>query len=163
ELTPTDLRKTLSPATGTAETADRRVEHRHVVIDGSRRLLEIIEMPCRDGGTIGFALDRTEVEAAEAELRRHVSAHASVLEGIATAVAIKGADGRLRFFNSAFAALWGFEAEWLAAEPSFGDVLERLRERRRIPERSDFSAFKRERVGLFTSLIEPQQELMHLP
>jgi signal transduction histidine kinase len=160
ELAATDLRKTLSPAT---ETADRRAEHRHVVIDGSRRLLEITETPCRDGGTIGFALDRTEVEAAQAELQRHISAQAAVLEGIGTAVAIYGADRRLRFFNSAFAALWGLEAEWLAAEPSFGDVLERLRERRRIPERADFSAFKHERIGLFTSLIEPQQELMHLP
>jgi len=163
ELAATDLRKTLSPATGTADAADRRAEQRHIVIDGSRRLLEITEMPCRDGGTIGFALDRTEVEAAEAELRRHISAHAAVLEGIGTAVAIYGADRRLRFFNSAFAALWGLEPEWLAAEPSFDDILERLRERRLIPERADFSAFKHERIGLFTSLIEPQQELMHLP
>jgi len=163
ELAATDLRKTLSPATGTADAADRRAEQRHIVIDGSRRLLEITEMPCRDGGTIGFALDRTEVEAAEAELRRHISAHAAVLEGIGTAVAIYGADRRLRFFNSAFAALWGLEPEWLAAEPSFGDILERLRERRGIPERADFSAFKHERIGLFTSLIEPQDELMHLP
>ena len=163
ELAATGLRKTLSPAMGTAETADRHAEPCHVVIDGSRRLLEVTEMPCRDGGTIGFALDRTEVEVAEAELQRHISAHAAVLEGIGTAVAIYGADRRLRFFNSAFAALWGFEAEWLAAEPSFGDVLERLRERRCIPERADFSAFKHERIGLFTSLIEPRQELMHLP
>jgi nitrogen-specific signal transduction histidine kinase len=163
ELAPTDLRKTVSPATGTAEAADRRVENRHVVIDGSRRLLEITEMPCRDGGTISFALDRTEVEAVEAELQRHISAHAAVLEGLGTAIAIYGADRRLRFFNSAFAALWDLEPEWLAAEPSFGDILERLRERRRIPERADFSAFKHERIGLFTSLIEPQQELMHLP
>jgi signal transduction histidine kinase len=163
ELVATDLRKTLSPATGTVDATDRCAEQRHIVIDGSRRLLEITEIPCRDGGTIGFALDRTEVEAAEAELRRHISAHAAVLEGIGTAVAIYGADRRLRFFNSAFAALWGLEPEWLAAEPSFGDILEQLREHRRIPERADFGAFKRERIGLFTSLIEPQQELMHLP
>src|SRR5262249_43716306 len=63
----------------------------------------------------------------------------------------------------AFGALGGLDAEWLAAEPSFGDVLEQLRERRRIPERADFRAFKRERLQLFTSLIEAQQELMHLP
>ena len=44
-----------------------------------------------------------------------------------------------------------------------GDVLERLRERRRIPEHADFRAFKRQRLQLFTSLIHRQQELMHLP
>ena len=147
---------------GTAAT-DRRVEHRHVVINGARRLLEISELPGQDGATLGFALDRTEVEAAEAELQRHINAQAAVLEGIGAAVAIYGADKRLKFFNSAFAILWGLEPGWLAGEPSFGDVLERLREHRRIPERADFAAFKRERIGLFTSLIEPQNELMHLP
>ena len=86
-----------------------------------------------------------------------------MLESISAAVAIYGVDKRLKFFNAAFATLWGLETEWLAGEPSLGDVLERLRERRRIPERADFGAFKRERLQLFTSLIKPQQELMHLP
>jgi signal transduction histidine kinase len=143
--------------------ADRRGARRHVVIAGSRRLLDIIERPSGDGGAIGFAFDLTDLESAETELRRHVSAHAEVLEGIGAAVAIYSADQRLKFFNAGFAALWGLEAEWLAAEPSFGDVLERLRERRRIPEHADFRAFKRERLQLFTSLIHRQQELMHLP
>ena len=152
--------------TGSGQTMTGRAERpasRHTVIGGSRRLLDITELPCRDGGTIGFALDRTDVETAETELRRHVSAHAEVLENIGTAVAIYGADKRLKFFNAAFAALWGLDAEWLAAEPPFGDVLEQLRERRRVPERADFRAYKRERLQLFTSLIEPRQELMHLP
>jgi signal transduction histidine kinase len=142
---------------------DERRARGHVVIGGSRRLLDITELPDADGGAIGFALDRTDVEIAETGLRRHVSAHAEVLEGIGAAVAIYGADQRLKFFNTAFATLWGLEPEWLGAEPSFGDVLERLRERRRIPEHADFRAFKRERLQLFTSLIHRQQELMHLP
>ena len=136
---------------------------RHVVIGGSRRQLDIVERPCGDGGAIGFALDRTDVESAEIELRRQTRAHAEVLESIGAAVAIYGADQRLKFFNAAFAVLWGLEAEWLAADPSFGDVLERLRERRRIPEHADFRAFKRERLQLFTSLAHRQQELLHLP
>src|SRR5215472_900767 len=119
---------------------------RHVVVGGARRLLDIVELPCSDGGALGFALDRTDVEIAETELRRQVGAHAEVLESIGAAVAIYDADQRLKFFNAAFAELWGLEPEWLAGEPSFGDVLERLRERRRIPEHADFRAFKRERL-----------------
>jgi len=163
ELMPTTSRDQPTGRTGMATTADRREARRHVVIGGSRRLLDLIELPSSDGGTIGFALDRTDLETAETELRRHVGAHAEVLESIGAAVAIYGADQRLKFFNSAFTILWGLEAEWLAAEPSFGDVLERLRERRRIPEHADFRAFKRERLQLFTSLIHRQQELLHLP
>src|SRR5271155_680830 len=43
-------------------------ECQHIVIGGSRRLVEIDEMPCSTGGTIGFAYDRTDSEAAETEL-----------------------------------------------------------------------------------------------
>jgi signal transduction histidine kinase len=78
-------------------------------------------------------------------------------------VAIYGADKRLKFFNSAFAGLWGIETDWLASGPSLDELLERLRERRRIPELADFRSFKRQQMEMFTSLIEPQQELLHLP
>jgi len=138
-------------------------ERRHVVIGGSRRLFEIGEMACGIGGAIGFAVDRTDLETAEAELWRHINAHAEVLEGVGASIAIYGPDKRLRFFNTAFASMWGLAEDWLAAEPSFGEVLERLRERRRLPEVIDFRAFKCECLRMFTSLIEPQQELMHLP
>jgi signal transduction histidine kinase len=136
---------------------------RHVVIGGSRRLIEISEIDNEADGKIGFALDRTDQEAAEAELWRHINAHAQVLEGIRASVAIYGPDRRLKFCNSAFASMWGLAENWLAAEPSFEEVLEELRERRGLPEVVDFRAFKSERLSMFTSLIEPQQEMMHLP
>jgi signal transduction histidine kinase len=145
-------------AAGTPQT-----EQRHVVVAGSRRLLQIAEMPARSGGTIGLAIDRTDRENAESELARHVNAHGQVLESIHAAVAIYGADKRLTFFNSAFAELWGIEEDWLAGEPSLDELLEQLRERRRIPEYADFRAFRRQQLSMFTSLIEPQTELMHLP
>ena len=86
-----------------------------------------------------------------------------MLESIHAAVAIYGADRRLKFFNAAFARLWALEEGWLAGEPSLDELLERLRERRRLPEQADTRAFKREQMGLFTSLIEPESELLHLP
>jgi signal transduction histidine kinase len=133
------------------------------VIGGSRRLIEFGEVDCAADGKIGFALDRTDLEAAEAELWRHINAHAQVLEGIRASVAIYGPDRRLKFFNASFASMWGLAENWLNAEPSFEEVLERLRECRGLPEVADFRAFKSERLAMFTSLIEPQQEMMHLP
>jgi signal transduction histidine kinase len=149
-------------ATAAAEGAIRS-ERRHVVIAGSRRMLEITEAADRTSGTVGIAIDRTDYETAESELARHINAHGQVLESIHAAVAIYGADKRLKFFNSAFTALWGIEEEWLAGEPSLDELLERLRERRRVPEYADFRAFKRQQLDMFTSLIEPVQELIHLP
>src|ERR1700687_216067 len=91
-----------------------RSDRCHVVIAGSRRLLELIEAPDRSGGTIGVAIDHTDLETAEGELPRHVNAHGQVLETIQAAVAIYGPDKRLNFFNAPFARLWGIEEDWLA-------------------------------------------------
>ncbi|HEY3911866.1 MAG TPA: PAS-domain containing protein [Stellaceae bacterium] len=135
----------------------------HVVIGGQRRLLELHEASSADGETIGYAIDRSDVESAQSQLWRHLDAHADVLESVSAAIAIFGPDRRLTFFNTAFAALSGIEDAWLAAEPTLGEILERQRESRRLPEFADFRAFKRERCAMFTSLIEPRHELMHLP
>jgi len=163
ELSPESGREKARALARAAANGTIKSERRHIVIGGSRRLLEICELPDGAGGTIGFAVDRTDLESAESELVRHVNAHGQVLENIHAAVAIYGADKRLSFFNSAFARLWSVEEDWLAGHPSLDEVLERLRERRRIPEFADFRLFKRQQLGLFTSLIEPQHELMHLP
>jgi signal transduction histidine kinase len=139
-------------------------ESQHIVINGSRRLVEFTEVPLPgDGGLIGYARDYTDVESVQAELARHIAAHADVLENVATAIAIYGPETRLKFYNTAFSTLWRLEEEWLDTEPTLGEVLERLRERRRIPEYADFRAFKKQQLAMFTSLIEPDEALLHLP
>src|SRR6185437_11044138 len=144
-------------------TAIAQSESQHIVINGSRRLVEFTEAPLAAGGIVGYARDFTDLENVQAELARHIAAHADVLENVATAIAIYGPDTRLKFYNTAFSALWRLEEEWLAGEPTIGEILERLRERRRIPEYADFRAFKSQQLAMFTSLIEPQEELLHLP
>ena len=139
-------------------------ESHHIVVAGSRRLMEFTEAPLDGTGeVVGYAQDYTDLENIQAELARHIAAHADVLENVAVAIAIYGPDTRLTFFNTAFAGLWRLEGEWLLTEPTLDEVLERLRERRRIPEHADFRAFKRQQLAMFTSLIEPQEELLHLP
>ncbi|HVC55469.1 MAG TPA: ATP-binding protein [Stellaceae bacterium] len=154
---------TLALARAAAASGETGRERRHVVIAGARCLLELTEAPDPAGGTIGFAIDHTDLERAENEMARHVNAHGQVLESIHAAVAIYGPDKRLNFFNSAFARLWDLDEEWLVGEPWLDELLERLRERRRVPEFVDFRVFKHQQLELFTSLIEPQTELMHLP
>ena len=168
ELAPENERDRTLALARTAATGTLQSERSHVVVAGSRRLLELSETPDRphgaiSGGTIGFAVDHTDLESAEGELARHVNAHGQVLESIQAAVAIYGPDKRLSFFNAAFVQLWGIEEEWLAGEPSLDELLEQLRERRRVPEYADFRAYKRQQLAMFTSLIEPHTELMHRP
>jgi signal transduction histidine kinase len=135
----------------------------HAVMGGSRRFLEIAEVPLPDGGTLGYAVDQTELEALRGEFDRHIAAQADVLEKLGTAIAIYGPDQRVSFFNAAYARLWGLDEDWLRGQPTMGEVLEAQRERRRLPEHADFPAFKRTRLQMFTSLIEPYEELQYLP
>lgn len=148
-----------------AKTGMAQSESHHVVIGNTRRLLEFTETPLGGvGGQIGgFATDATGIEAMQDQLADHIAAHAEVLESLHTAIAIFGADKRLKFFNSAYAEHTGIDVGTLRAEPSLGEVLELLRERRRLPEMVDFPAFKAERDRWFTTLIEPFEELLHLP
>ena len=86
-----------------------------------------------------------------------------MLESIRAAVAIYGPDKRLKFFNSAFAAMWGSAEDWLAAHPpskKFWSNCASFAGSRKLP----ISVASRMKwLRKFTSLIEPQQELMHLP
>lgn len=139
-------------------------ESHHVVVKGKRLFYEFSEIPVIGGqAVVGYAIDYTGMENAQTELERHISAHHDVLEYLGTAIAVYGNDKRLTFYNAAFAALWQLEEEYLSSEPTFGEVLEKLRETRRIPEQADFQSFKKSQSDMFHRLLEPKQELLHLP
>ncbi len=136
----------------------------HVVVGGSRKLLEITELPVPDSDLIaGFSLDRTAREQAEDEMTRHLAAHGEVLERLGTAIIIFGPDSRVQFVNSTYAKLWELDEDWLRSGPTQGEILEELRTHRRLPEQVDFQAYKKSRAELYTTPIEPLEELMHLP
>ncbi|MEI9887836.1 MAG: ATP-binding protein [Rhizomicrobium sp.] len=140
---------------------------RFAVVGGHRRALAFTETPldaAGSGGVVGSAIDVTDVAAAEAKLQQHVDAHADTLDKLATAVAIYGRDQKLTFYNRAFARLFDLAETWLDSHPSDGDVLDRLREGRKLPEQRDYQAWKRERLGLYETQREyPSEELWHVP
>lgn len=138
-------------------------ESRHIVVGGQRRLMEFNEIPTDEMGVVGYALDFTQLEEVQQELSSHVAAQSDVLENLAVAVAIYGSDTRLKFYNSAYARLWDADSQWLDTEPTLGEELEKLRERRLVTEEVDFRAHKQEQLSLFTSLIAPTETLVHLP
>ncbi len=150
-----------------AASGEPQTETHHLVVAGERRLLRITETPLpaesvEDRRLVGYALDLTAVEELQLERQRIVDAHAEVLEQLKSAIAIFGVDKRLIFFNSAYVQLWGFDEHWLDTRPTLGEILEDLRERRRLPEVPDFPAFKQGQFDQFTSLLQQQEDLMHL-
>lgn len=136
----------------------------HVVMNGERRLLEMVESPLADGrGTIGWARDITDFETARTDLLRHIDAHAEVLESLGTAISIYGPTQRLMFFNSQFVKLFQLDEAWLRSEPPLSEVLQAQSDLRRLPEQADWRAYREKMVALFTSVTDPIEELLHLP
>ena len=146
-----------------AETGATANEARRFVVAGDRRSYRISEAPLAAGVLVGFGQDITPEEEVRADLARHVDAHAEVLQNLATAIAVYGPDKRLILHNRAFAQLWQLDESWLAEKPTVAEILEHLRENRLLPEQVDWQAFKRAQVELFTAVIEPREEMLHLP
>ncbi|WP_235830141.1 sensor histidine kinase [Algihabitans albus] len=135
----------------------------HVVAGGRRVLLEITETPLADGTLVGHARDLTAVEELRAELARHDRAQSDVLENINVGIAVLGPDMHLTFYNQAYARLWQLGEAFLAGQPHIAEVWDRLRAARRLPEQADFGEFKSQQLRSFQRVIEPVEELMHLP
>lgn len=143
-----------------------RKDRQHAVISGERRLMEMVEIPLGGKDThalLGYAIDVTAEEEKEADLGRHLAAHLEVLEHMGTAVSVYGPDMRLEFYNRAYVRLWGTPESFLDGKPTFGEIIEDLRARRKLPEQVDFQKYKQKRLALFTSLLEPSEEVYYLP
>ena len=183
ELAPrVSVREARALAAAARASSETRRAPFHMVIDGSRRLMEVTEAAVNiqrearpergdaplfsDGSgrlTAGIAYDITRQEELEVRLKREAAAHADVLERLGTAIAVFGPDTRLAFFNTAFAKLWSLDRSWLHEGPTYATVLDALRAERRLPEVADFPAYKEKEVARFNSLIEPIEDLLHLP
>ncbi|MDE2463284.1 MAG: PAS-domain containing protein, partial [Alphaproteobacteria bacterium] len=137
---------------------------RFAVIAGQRRALAFTHTPLTTGQIVGSAIDVTELSAAEARLQQHIDAHAETLDRLTTAVAIFDAGQKLTFYNQAFAQLWDLSEQFLDTRPSDGEILDQLREMRKLPEQRDYQSWKRSRLALYSRGTEfLPEEQWHLP
>jgi len=144
----------------------------YAIISGNRRFLQITEKPFpalkdpkqnQKYALIGFSSDVTSEKEKEEELKRHLVSNHEVMEHLGTAIGIFGPDMKLEFYNSSYVRLWGCKESFLDSKPSFSDLFEDLRTRRKLPEQADFSKYKKGYLKLFTSLLEPREDVLYLP
>lgn len=133
----------------------------HTVLAGDMRALNIHEVTLSEGRA-GYAIDVSDLEHAEKELDRLLKAHASTLDKLDTAIAIFGPDQRLRFYNSAYSQLWPIDAKWLDQRPTDGEILDRLRSQRCIPEQANYREWKAKQLSSYTTL-EVRENWWYLP
>lgn len=146
------------------ETGEPQHDRRYLIAGGERKLYQVSEFPVAEQQmVVGFGQDMSEIDEFREELQRYRSAQADLLESSASAMAIYGPDMRIQSFNYAFVNLWKLDEGWLETAPSYGEILENLRERRKLPEQANFQAFKQQQTKIFTELMEPREEFFYLP
>lgn len=132
------------------------------VVAGTRKILDVSESRAPGGGSAGIAVDVSELEAARADMRRQMQAHVRTLDQLPTAVAMFDAKQRLVFHNSAYRQLWALEQSFLETQPSDGEILDRLRSARKLPEQADYRSWKASTLSAYQAL-EAQETWWHLP
>jgi PAS domain-containing protein len=137
---------------------------RGAVAGGKRVVMRLMVYPI-SGGTAGFAVDVTDGEEAKAALDRFRQAHDETLNHMAEAVAIFDRAKRLVFYNRSFSALFGVEEAFLNERPAHSALLDRLREKRKLPEQADYTAWKRDELAHYEAAPGQAQpdELWPLP
>lgn len=137
------------------------------VVAGARRALDVTEMTLPAGGedergSGGFARDVTEMETLRAEIARQAEAHSRVLDELPIAVASFDGRQRLVFHNAAYRDLWKLPATFLEQAPSDGEILDRLRIAKALPEQADFRNWKAQQLDAYRSTTS-SETWWHLP
>lgn len=128
------------------------------------RLFDVTEVPLPGGeGLLGLAEDITALDVAVKNAQHGESLLRAALENLVTAIAIFDGNTRLSYYNSAYARLWSLDPAWLNSNPSYGEILDRLRESRKLPEYANFKAFRQEQLAKFVELQAPEETSLHLP
>ena len=140
------------------ESGRPHVRTQPATIGGERRMLKLVDVPLPTGAVAGFAIDIQDLEDARFELAQHVISQRELADRMTAGVVQFDGERKLSFFNQPFAVMAQIEPEWLAEQPEFDRLLERMRENGRLPEVRDFPAWKAERRNWFTSTDEVVSE-----
>ncbi len=158
ELLETRQRVALRSALGRTDKVEQRM---HIVVGGERKAHKVIATLANDT-TTAAAIDIAELERAQGELERHVSAFDRTLNRVASPVAIFGSDQRLTFYNEAYRSLWELDPAWLDKSPTDGEVLDRLKELSRLPAMVDYRGWKAQLLACYESQA-PYEDWWQLP
>ena len=141
----------------------------NLVKNGERRSFEAIETPFHGDDsldkiyTAGALIDVTELDELKRNFKLHQNAHLEILGALGTAFAVFDNAYKLSFYNKSFASFWGLEDVWLETHPSYSSFLDIIREKRMLPEVPDFRSYKSDEQKDFSRIIEPKEDLLHLP
>ena len=134
-----------------------------VMVRGESRTFSFGLAPIVDANVAGFACDITENSRRESKLRLVCDAQDDMIDHFPFGVAVLDAERRLVSCNKSYADMWDLPKPWLESHPSYAEILDRLRDKRRLPEQRNFPEWKAAQVSTLASARQGSEEFWHLP
>ena len=151
----------LTPVAAAARAMEAATPSRRTVtttIAGSRRAMEIVDLPIKGRGVAGYALDVHDLILARQATEKFRDAQRDMLDNLSAGVAQFDAQRRLIFVNQPFVRMFALKPQWLQDGLEFERLIDRMRETGRVPEVRDFPAWREEKRGWFQSA-QPGEEI----
>lgn len=120
-------------------------------IAGTRRAMEIVDLPIRGRGIAGYAIDVHDLIQARQATERFRDAQRDMLDNLSAGVAQFDAQRRLIFVNQPFVRMFQLKPQWLQDGLEFERLIDRMREAGRVPQVRDFPAWRDEKREWFQS------------
>jgi signal transduction histidine kinase len=131
------------------------------LVAGERRTFDVVEVRTPTGFA-GLAADLSEIVGLRLEMERHSAAYSRLIDQIPTAVAVFDRAKRLTLHNAAYRQIWSLDPAFLEQKPTDGEILDRLRAKRQLPEQADFRSWKAQLMSAYQA-IEPTETVWYLP
>lgn len=159
ELLDMHMRAAAARSLAAGNVFSRRAE---VTMAGAARAMEATVLPV-GRGSAGIVMEPKTAEAASGQPAEDgLHTHATLLDRMATAIAVFAPDHALKFWNRSFQALWQLDARWLEGHPTHAEILDRLRQQRKLEEHSDYRSWKQRQLDIYASG-KTLDERWHLP
>lgn len=148
---------------------ETKTDRGQIMQEGRPQAVDFFEVPLyrdkpgEERYTIGFLRPAQAEETLRQTLDTYLKAQYQVLGSLASGIAIFDVNGYLQFFNKAFAAIWRLDEDWLSRHPSLAGILDKLREKRLLPEEAHFLQYKHSELQLFQTVTQPTESILHLP
>lgn len=115
-----------------------------------------------DSGSVGLLRKQLNSSEVALPVATEFGSSASIINAIATPIAIFDANRKLIHFNDAYVSFWELDVDWLNTGAEETAILDKLRTQGQLPSEADYRAWRGQHLKSY-SLQAPREDRWYLP